>query len=370
MKCTGAGRFVLGIAGIAILFGLLLFAAPVGAQDSEYTPGTVTATFFSCPAGMTWETLVPENCSVITEGFDASIDTMRGEGPTLTIADAAVDGSSFVWSPVGTFKSGQSNPWAFRETVLPAGATSYAVTGDVGPYVGGDAYFPFDTSFEAPNVVVQVYSFFPADAVPADSTLTIHERACGANNYTGGDPYAECHDYLLDYASEYNVYDIPNTYYYTGVPSESGGDISFSIPGDRVYVTNGISAWPGIASADVYCTDENTGDALPISYAGEGVGSAVVIDFTSGASIVCDWYIVSDDFNGVPIGGEQPTPAPTQTATATATATTTVTSLPNTGSGAAAVSNNAGSGRWVLIPFALVLAGLTIALHAVQLRTR
>jgi hypothetical protein len=78
-----------------------------------------------------------------------------------------------------------------------------------------------------------------------------------------------------------------------------------------------------------------------------GAGSALVVDYPAGASVVCDWYIFSNEVDGEYIGGdapETPTAEPTGTATATVTpvptGTTTVTSLPNTGSGASTQSDS------------------------------
>jgi hypothetical protein len=85
--------------------------------------------------------------------------------------------------------------------------------------------------------------------------------------------------------------------------------------------------------------------------------------------IVCDFYIVTDDRDGIYIGPDQPetpTPAGTATATATApatvtaTATTTVTSLPNTGAGDAP---NETSLLWLLALLGPLFGGLMVALR-------
>ena len=367
MGGTRTGRFIGGIAAMTMLFGSILAGTPASAQEEDPIPSTLTATFWECPEGMTADTLVPGDCTLITEGFEASVVTLR-EGSPLTLADAAFDGTSFTWDPLGyQLDNGDSVPWAFRETVLPSGATSYIAIGDVGAFTDetnpGNPYFPFSSSYDDPDTTIDVYNFVPAAEEPVDSTLSIHQRLCGANNYTGGDPYTECHDWLLGDATEYDVYDADDTYYETASPDPATGNMDFVIPGTQIFITNGASAWSFQNTAEVYCIDTNTGESLETGHSGMGVGSARWIKYPAGANIVCDWYIFSEERDGIYIGAgepETPTPTPTATATATATATTTVTSLPNTGSGTATTGD---SNAWIFAPAALVCAGLFTALH-------
>lgn len=345
-----------------MVLGSLLTVVPVSAQEGEPVSTSITATFWKCPAGMTIETLVPDDCAVIGDGFDVSLPYLRGLGYPLTLADASFDGTSFTWSDLGNISPQiDGYLWAFTESTLPAGATSYAVTGDVGSFDSSYSAYVLGTSYDAPNSVINVYNFVPEVEEPVDSTISIHQRLCGANNYHGGDLFTECHDYLLGDVAEYHVYSSDATYSEYASPNSATGDMDFVIPGTRIYITNGASAWPFQNSAEIYCTDTNTGDALTTGNAGQGAGGALWVEYPEGSSIVCDWYIFSNDRDGIYIGPgqpETPTPPVTATVTPTSTGTVTVTTLPSTGSGDPRTSDSI---AWLLAPVLLLLGGFTFA---------
>jgi hypothetical protein len=367
MSGKRAGKLAVGIAAIAMMVSSVVTGTPASAQEDEPVQTSITATFWECPPGMTIDSLVASDCTLVTDGVDATISSLRDLMEPYTLADAAFDGTSFTWSPpnqIGPQITGLL--WGFRESSLPGDATEYAVMGDVASY-NSNGFYELATGYENPNSVIDVYNFVPAAEEQADSTLSIHQRLCGANNYDGGDPYAECHDYLLDYPAEYHVYNADDTYDETASPDLVTGNMDFVIPGTEIFITNGASAWSIQNTAQVYCTDANTGESLATDNAGMGVGSALVVDYPEGASVVCDWYIFSSDVDGVYIGEdapETPTAEPTGTATATATpaptGTTTVTSLPNTGSGASTQND---SSALVLAVIAVLSGGLFVGVR-------
>jgi hypothetical protein len=366
MSGKRAGKLAVGIAAIAMMFGSLAGGGSAFAQD-ENVPNSITATAYVCPAGMTADTLAPDECTVTTSGFNILIGSLEGPMEALDLGEAVSDGTSYTWD-LGEQQPGTNTKWYIAEEVAIVPDTTYIVTGDVVEALGdGLNGYRFDTSYEAPNPVVSIYNFIPAAEEPIDSTLSIHQRLCGANNYDGGDPYTECHDYLLDYPAEYHVYNADDTYDETASPDLVTGNMDFVIPGTRIFITNGASAWSLQHTGEVYCTDANTGETLTTGHSGMGVGSALVVDYPEGASVVCDWYIFSSDADGVYIGEdapETPTAEPTGTATATVTpaptGTTTVTSLPNTGSGAAGGND---APFWLIAPVALMLGGLFVSLR-------
>ena len=83
--------------------------------------GTITIQVFTCPAGMTAETLNAAACAPATVDFDVTLSGASLSAP-LTIGDAAPTDDSFVWSglPFGDY--------VIAEAVLPSGFTSYVLS--------------------------------------------------------------------------------------------------------------------------------------------------------------------------------------------------------------------------------------------------
>lgn len=366
MSGERAGKLAVGMAAVAAIVGSLMGGPSAFAQD-ENVSRSITAIAYVCPAGMTADTLSPGECTVTTSGFNILIGSLEGIMEPLDLGDATSNGTSFTWD-LGEQQPATNTKWYVAEQVAIVPDTTYIVSGDVvGPTGSELGSYRFDTSYEAPDPVVSIYNFIPATEEPVDSTLSIHQRLCGAENYDGGDPYTECHDYLLDYPAEYHVYSSDSSYYEVAAPDLVTGNMDFVIPGTRIFITNGASAWSIHNYANVYCTDTNTGADLETGYSGMGVGGALWVEYPADANIVCDWYIFSEDGMGVYIGPEQretPTPNPSEPAAPTSTATTAVTSLPNTGSGETA---HARSNAWLVAPAAMVICGL---LFGIRLRNR
>jgi hypothetical protein len=175
--------------------------------------------------------------------------------------------------------------------------------------------------------VAAIFAAFAVTLVPGAGAqgvteLTVHHRLCG-DNYQGGNEFDECHDVLVGTAFEFTI-DGPVTE--TDVTDVATGNVTFSpIPAGTYHLYGGI---PGeFSNQTVYCSDQNTGNAVSVTEGEWGVN----VEVPEGASVVCDIYEFPVDLSG------EPTPEPTQPPvepTPTPTGGKGVTSLPNTGAGA------------------------------------
>jgi hypothetical protein len=335
------------------IWALLLLAgigagvfSPGSAGAQEDVPGSLTVTVYDCPAGMTAETLVPEDCALSSGGFDIAIGSRLDLMEPLTLADASFDGTSYIWDLHVPYK------WFLNENPRPEGADSYTVLGDVQARNQGGNY-PFDTTAEAPNPVASIYNFFPAAGSDV-TTITIHERACYGEAALA-DPYPNCHDNLTGAASEYQV--LSDDPAQSALTDPSTGNVSFEVTGTYAII---VDPWnSGSLAFDIdgqgrYCAFTESGEPIEITPAGAGQSGGSSIEFPAGSDITCDFYYGIADS-----GTATPTPAPTMqpTATATATATMTVTKLPSTGTGTAPVQQSA-------VPFAEIIAALVVVVMA------
>jgi hypothetical protein len=118
---------------------------------------------------MSKETLAPDRCGPITEGFDFSLGSTTDLMGQLTRRDATFDGSSYRWelpqAPPPGVRFDRGN-FSIREFALPDGFTSYAATGDAIRIAEGPDY-RFEVSYLGPDAVLDFYNFTPdlADAV-------------------------------------------------------------------------------------------------------------------------------------------------------------------------------------------------------------
>lgn len=180
-----------------------------------------------------------------------------------------------------------------------------------------------------------------------ESSLTIHHRLCG-DNYKGGDPFVECHDYPVGTALDFTI-DGPISN--SGLTDAATGNLTFAVPAGTYVVSGGV---PGeFSNAQVYCSDANTGDAVNVADAATGVS----VEVPSGAAVVCDWYEFPENLRG----DETPTPT-------TPVVTTTpkpVTQLPSTGAGA---GNGVSDELMLAAGAAAVVGGLGIAARRRALR--
>jgi hypothetical protein len=141
---------------------------------------SLIVTVSACPPGMTMETLAPDRCTPITEGFDFSLGSTTDLMGQLTRRDATFDGTSYTWDlppapPPGVrFDEGNFN---IREFELPAGFTSYAATGDAIRAVEGPDY-AFEVSYLEPVASLDFYNFAPD---PADAVTVVADAVSCAS---------------------------------------------------------------------------------------------------------------------------------------------------------------------------------------------
>jgi hypothetical protein len=115
--------------------------------------GSITVQVYSCPPGMTAETVAAAACSPTIEDFDIIISGETLETP-LTLGDAAGDDRSFTWSglPYGDY--------LIAEAVLPAGATTYVLSARD---TSGDPETGYRVTLDEanPQLAVRIYNFSP-----------------------------------------------------------------------------------------------------------------------------------------------------------------------------------------------------------------
>jgi hypothetical protein len=122
------------------------------------TDGMLTATFYACPDDMTFDTLDPAQCEVITEGFDFGF---QGDAstPDLHLADAGFDGTTFDWSGLVVATDGETGiSYSPILYTYPDGYDAYAIGTDGGeillPHAGG-----YLLTQDQPSFALAVYFF-------------------------------------------------------------------------------------------------------------------------------------------------------------------------------------------------------------------
>jgi hypothetical protein len=121
------------------------------------TGGLLSATFFTCPAGMTVETIDPTQCTLVTDGFDFGF---QGDaGTELHLADALLGEGTFIWGDLPIAPDSISGPsyspiaWA-----LPDGYSTWGISADgeevLAPHAGG-----FVITQDHQSYVLAVYFF-------------------------------------------------------------------------------------------------------------------------------------------------------------------------------------------------------------------
>jgi hypothetical protein len=115
--------------------------------------GSITIQVYSCPSGMTADSIDIAACAPIKEGFDISI-LAPGLAQPLTLSDATPIGGGFTWKnlPLGDYQ--------IIETALPPGATTYilAARGAAGDPTSG---YRVSIDAEQPELPARVYNFRP-----------------------------------------------------------------------------------------------------------------------------------------------------------------------------------------------------------------
>ncbi|HEV2108125.1 MAG TPA: hypothetical protein VGR16_07670 [Thermomicrobiales bacterium] len=145
----------------------------------EEAVGTITLQVRACPEGMTPETLAGDFCDLAPEGYAVQI-TESATGEVLTLADATVDGGTFVFSGLTTRSEDAATEsaegiYTVTETELPPGYSSFVVVGaDVGAV--NEAGTVVLTEAE-PDAGVTIYNFLVEDSVATPGAVTEDEDA-------------------------------------------------------------------------------------------------------------------------------------------------------------------------------------------------
>jgi hypothetical protein len=128
-------------------------SAVAGTPSAPTGQGAITVEVFTCPPGMTAETLAAAACAPTLEDFDVTISGDTLEAP-LTLGDAVAAGSAFTWSdlPYGDYLIAQA--------VLPTGSTTYILSARD---TTGDPNTGYRVIIDAanPELSVRIYNLAP-----------------------------------------------------------------------------------------------------------------------------------------------------------------------------------------------------------------
>lgn len=210
-------------------------STPVPPATATSTPappqlGSISATVYICPEGMTLKNLVGESCQLAEPGYDLALS---GPAGNLGLGDATDYDGAWLWQglPLGAYQ--------FAETALPAGYETYFVPGSAA--VGGSPADGYTVTIDpsAPEIGLTVYNFMP-ETLPGSLTLDLFLCPEGSvpNDYspancpqaTGGFEAS-----LVGYGS--------GVVYGMGDAQQSGGSVVWpNLPPDSYYLT--IDALP------------------------------------------------------------------------------------------------------------------------------
>jgi hypothetical protein len=127
-------------------------ATAVGTPATE-GQGSITVQVYSCPPGMSAQTVAAAACAPTVEDFDITVSGGSLQTP-LTLGDATAGESAFTWSelPFGDY--------LIAEAVLPAGATTYILSARD---TTGDPETGYRVTLDAanPELTVRIYNFSP-----------------------------------------------------------------------------------------------------------------------------------------------------------------------------------------------------------------
>jgi hypothetical protein len=115
--------------------------------------GSITVQVYSCPPGMSAQTVAAAACAPTIEDFDITVSGEALETP-LTLGDATADESAYTWSglPFGDY--------LIAEAVLPTGATTYILSAR---NTTGDPETGYRVTLDEtnPELTVRIYNFSP-----------------------------------------------------------------------------------------------------------------------------------------------------------------------------------------------------------------
>jgi hypothetical protein len=125
-------------------------AAETAAADGQ---GAITVQVYTCPPGMSAQTVAAAACAPTGEDFDIILSGESLQMP-LTLADATASESAFTWSglPFGDY--------LIAEAVLPEGATTYVLSAR---QTTGDPETGYRVTLDeaTPQLTVRIYNFSP-----------------------------------------------------------------------------------------------------------------------------------------------------------------------------------------------------------------
>lgn len=292
----GSKRRRVGTAVFALMAGLMLAVTPpVGAQNDF--SDSIFLQVFNCPPGMTADTLVAGDCTPATAGFDVRIVSMEGIAEPLRLADAMADVSPdgshyFVFGDELVNQRGLTGRLRIEETVLPDGYTSYVVLG-ASPAPDGSGY-DFDNTLDAdaPDPLLTVYNFAPADdgSGGTGATVIVRKAECPAG-YDGGDLFADCHGPRVAGVTFGFLIGAPGARRFT--ETDGDGVAVFETSQGALGLGLSITEEPpyDIAEYVVSCTT-GAGNPVDLNYDGANVGVVLTAtnNFTGVSEVVCDWY--------------------------------------------------------------------------------
>jgi hypothetical protein len=124
-----------------------------GSPAATAGQGAISIQVYTCPPGMTAETVAAAACAPTVEDFDITISGEALDAP-LTLGDATAGEGFFTWSglPFGDY--------LIAEAVLPAGATTYVLSAQ---NTSGDPNTGYQVTLDAanPELTVRIYNFSP-----------------------------------------------------------------------------------------------------------------------------------------------------------------------------------------------------------------
>lgn len=297
---------------------LLLLFSVIGAQPlarAQDAVGSITLTFYACPADMNRDTLDPDQCALITEGFDVQITYGAGT-EFVTLAEAATDGTSFTWSslpaaPTPFGDLGDPYSYHFEETILPAGYADYIVDGIRGdaPYDELETYFHTRLLADEPDISLAVYNFVEAPPAVEPATVTITAWMCPAT-FTGGDFPDQCGSYpvsgawfragragearLMAHVFGMEQADETGSVTFTPVRSALRGAIYVMEDLQSYYRYDQFIQMDNIDDVVLSCsTADGSPLETPVVSFQQDLSVIVEIPVEPGAVIACDWYNIN-----------------------------------------------------------------------------
>jgi hypothetical protein len=126
-------------------------AAPAAGSPVAGGEGAIAIEVFTCPPGMTAETLAAAACAPAVVDFDVTLSGESLDVP-LTLGDARTEGDAFIWSdlPYGDY--------LIAEAVLPTSFTTYVLSA-TSASGAPDTGYRLTLSPEEPRTSVRIYNF-------------------------------------------------------------------------------------------------------------------------------------------------------------------------------------------------------------------